>query len=330
MAKLPRVFYKRFGADGPTDDFAIFGSQTEGDPEKTKGIAEIQSLDPWLTGWKNAINAANRAPYLEDMNGFCLVDAYMTAYMFQEGVPEWDGNTEYHIGSIVKKAGTDQLYSSLIDDNAGNALPNQVDNANWRFCPFLLDNTVTSAKIGPNAVIAGKLANGAVDTTARIADNIITNEKMVIGAVCKVRNVTNVAGGEGPIWANNLINLAGLTISEGSSILIYAVACISASATGGGRLDLDMAVFRAPTFDGPTLTGGILVQGAFSRISEVGIGGTQFRLMNMSLVGIEKNLSAGTYQYALGAGISNGEGTTYGGPVFYNLVLVEQKRADVA
>jgi hypothetical protein len=42
----------------------------------------------------------------------------------------------------------------------------------------LANDAVTSGKIGANAVIAGKLANGAVDTTARIADGIVTADKI--------------------------------------------------------------------------------------------------------------------------------------------------------
>lgn len=42
-----------------------------------------------------------------------------------------------------------------------------------------IDNlAVTSGKIGANAVIAGKLANGAVDTTARLANDIVDDTKI--------------------------------------------------------------------------------------------------------------------------------------------------------
>lgn len=133
MAKITRVFLAPFGADGPTDDFAEFGSQTAGTPLKTKDVAVIQSLDAWNNGWKDAIIAANKAPFLEDMNALFYVHSYMMAYVLQEGVAEWDNNTTYYIGSIVKKVGTTELYGSKTDNNVSNTLPVQVDDANWTF-----------------------------------------------------------------------------------------------------------------------------------------------------------------------------------------------------
>lgn len=133
MARLSRVLYKLFGADGPTDDFARFGSQVAGSPTKTKDITSIMSLPAWLTGLKAALNSGNRAPFAEDINSLMYVKGYMLAYLYQEGVPEWNADTEYHEHSVVKKGGTSELYASLINDNIGNALPSQVSDANWRY-----------------------------------------------------------------------------------------------------------------------------------------------------------------------------------------------------
>lgn len=58
------------------------------------------------------------------------------------------------------------------------------------------DLGITSAKIAANAVIAGKLADGGVDTTARIADNIISTAKIIDGAITSLKIGANavVAG----------------------------------------------------------------------------------------------------------------------------------------
>jgi hypothetical protein len=165
MARLPRVLYKLFGATGPTDDFAEFGSQTAGSPVKTKNIATIQALAAWDAGLKSAIIAANRAPFLEDVNAIEYVHGYMLAYLLQEGIGEWDGNTTYHANSIVKKPGTYELYVSLVNDNTGNALPVQTDDTNWKFVfpvrTTQLIGTIADAQIA--AVAVNKIIGQVLD-----------------------------------------------------------------------------------------------------------------------------------------------------------------------
>jgi hypothetical protein len=66
---------------------------------------------------------------MEDMNAVEYVASYMTAYLYQEGIPEYDAATTYYINSIVKNPSTLQLYGSLTNGNSGNALTSA---ANWR------------------------------------------------------------------------------------------------------------------------------------------------------------------------------------------------------
>jgi hypothetical protein len=54
---------------------------------------------------------------------------------------------------------------------------------------------VTSGKIGANAVIAGKLANGAVDSYARLADNVVTDAKLRDSAGLSVIGRDQITGG---------------------------------------------------------------------------------------------------------------------------------------
>lgn len=134
MAKLPRVFQNLFGLNGSQSHFGQFGSRAASAPLPTKDPSTIQSLDAFVNnGWLDAINAANKAPFLEDMNGLFLLIFRQIGYFFQEGIPEWDTSTTYYIGSIVKKTGTFELYGSLTNTNVGNALPSQVDSANWKY-----------------------------------------------------------------------------------------------------------------------------------------------------------------------------------------------------
>lgn len=134
MAKLTRIFQNLFGRDGDQAHFGEFGSRSAGSPFNTKDPAVIQALAAFVTnGWKDAINGSNKAPFLEDMNGLFLLIFRQIAYLLQEGNAEWDGSTTYYIGSIVKKTGTFELYGSLTDNNTGNALPSQTNNANWQY-----------------------------------------------------------------------------------------------------------------------------------------------------------------------------------------------------
>lgn len=130
MAKILRKTFVQFGSGGPTSSFGQFGSKTAGFPQTTKDPAVIQQLTAWVDGWQNAVVTANKAPYLEDMNGWCFVMSYMTAYLFQQGIPEWDSATTYYINSVVQ-ANNGQWFNSLQDNNLNNPPPVGASNAFW-------------------------------------------------------------------------------------------------------------------------------------------------------------------------------------------------------
>ncbi len=94
--------------------------------------------------------AIGQAPYLQDMNGVMYVMAYEIAYLFEEGIPEYDTTTTYYTGSIVKKVGTFELYGSLIDTNLGNALPARVSNSDWAYLGNLQSVSQMQAYRKPN------------------------------------------------------------------------------------------------------------------------------------------------------------------------------------
>lgn len=201
MPKQPRVLLTPFGSTGPVDDFARFGSQRLGVPVKTKDILDIQSLAPWLTGWKNAINNANKAPFLEDMNALLLVMGYMQTYMFQEGIPEWEPNTTYFIGSIVKKANTTELYGSLVDNNTGNSLPIQATDGNWQYLP-----RQQSGQRRPNMIDAGDFNSVNLE-----ANTPVTNQTRVLFQDGSIRSVTENLGVTQKYRQCNLNNTAEFT-----------------------------------------------------------------------------------------------------------------------
>jgi len=142
MSKLTRVLQKQFGINGVSTDFGKFGSLAAGSAATTKDPALIQSLAEFELGWDDGVIATNR-PAMEDRNGLDLLMFRQLAYIFQEGLCEYDSSTEYHQFSVVKKTGTYELYGSIINTNTGNALPSQVDDANWKYLGTL-ENLVQS------------------------------------------------------------------------------------------------------------------------------------------------------------------------------------------
>lgn len=131
MAKLNRAIHKVFGNSANANNIGQFGSAVAGTKKITKNIAEIQELDAWEKGWEAGTVGGNRYPAIQERNGLDYEMSYQIGYMLQEGIAEWNANTTYYKGSIIKAfdGTTARLYASLIDDNVGNA-PNET-SGNW-------------------------------------------------------------------------------------------------------------------------------------------------------------------------------------------------------
>jgi microcystin-dependent protein len=267
MAKLSRALLTLFGRDGPTNDFGEFGSQAANAPLKTKDPATIQALTAWLTGLKAAINNTSKAPYLEDLNALFYLHSYMSAYMFQEGVPEWEANTNYFTNSIVKKSGTAELYISKTDNNQGNSLPtNSADTAFWKILQqgpppgSLLDFAGTSAPPGwlmcdGSAVSRTTYANlfAAISTTWGIGDGVTTfnipdfRRRVAVGSggggTADLGNaVGNVGGQEAHVLTTNEMpahthNFTDFNVPGGTATIAAGAAAFGTgptSSAGGG------------------------------------------------------------------------------------------------
>ncbi len=133
MAKIPRKFIKLFGSSGPTDDFAQFGSRAAAAPAFSKDLDTIQSLTAWGSGIKAALLSGIRAMFAEDLNSVLYVLSHGIVNLYQDGIPEWNTDTIYYQGSVVRKTGTFEQYGSKTDANTGNALPNKTSNTNWEY-----------------------------------------------------------------------------------------------------------------------------------------------------------------------------------------------------
>lgn len=125
---LTRVTGKVFAssAQAAVGGIGQFGSAATGTPNPTTDVATIQALQAYLDGWGSAIISSRNYPPIEEVNGVLKTISYQACYLLQEGIPEYDINTEYSNTSIVKSISGNELsfYISLQNNNVGNALTN--------------------------------------------------------------------------------------------------------------------------------------------------------------------------------------------------------------
>lgn len=101
-----------------TSDIGIFGSKYNGSSDVSSDPDDIQrgqggNNTNWAEGWARAI-VTNQAPCLEDMNGVMYVLSYMTKYLYQNGLPEWDASEGYGLYAMTQYGGS--LYMSIQTD----------------------------------------------------------------------------------------------------------------------------------------------------------------------------------------------------------------------
>lgn len=181
MARLDRKHQKIFA--GQATDNGVFGSLMAEDPTISNDIEELQSLEAWEKGWNQATMTSADLPPLEEIQGLEYVLSRQQAYIFQEGLAEWNEDTVYYKGSIVKVINGDNfvIYGSLADDNS-NAV---TDDSSWK---VLYDSTKTyvDTVLGDlryvtvstaQTVSGAKTFTGAV-TTATINSN---GDDLIIG-----------------------------------------------------------------------------------------------------------------------------------------------------
>lgn len=141
MTKLTRVTGKVFGgaATATTGGIGQFGSAATGTPNPTTDVATIQALQAYSVGWGSAVITSRNFPPIEEVTGVLKTISYQTCYNLQEGVAEYDINTEYSNTSIVKSVnnGIITFYASLTNNNIGNSLS---DTDYWKPVVLDLDN----------------------------------------------------------------------------------------------------------------------------------------------------------------------------------------------
>ncbi len=129
MTKIERKTQKIFGSQAGSKEITSFGTAKLNTPVYTTNLDEIQNKN-FLAGWQSAL-IPDKSPWEEDMNALFYAITKQLTYMFQEGIPEYDENTTYYIGSLVKtidNQGNITIYKSKTNENIGNPI---LDNNYW-------------------------------------------------------------------------------------------------------------------------------------------------------------------------------------------------------
>ena len=169
-----------------------------GDPVRADDINDIQKALDGSAGKAQAISftelddAANHALNVRNKDGTnSLIARFRNAA------------NEVVLG-IVKEALTTakQIISTVADGTAPLVVASttKVDNlhvARATLADTIANGAVTADKIGTGAVTAGKIADGGVDTTARMANDIVDDTK--VGN--RVPALTRRQGGDASIWS---------------------------------------------------------------------------------------------------------------------------------
>jgi microcystin-dependent protein len=123
--KITRKLQKIFASLSNPNEIGKFGSFAAGLPAYSTDPDQIQTAN-FLGGWFSAIVGAN-SPAIEDLNALQYLYARQLAYLFQNGIAEWQAGTEYFIGSTVMDS--KNIYTSIVDNNIGNLV---TDITKWQ------------------------------------------------------------------------------------------------------------------------------------------------------------------------------------------------------
>lgn len=126
MPKLTRKNQKIFA--GSASNNGQFGSAQLGTKVLSNDLDTIQALSAFLNGWNDATISSEKLPTLEEFQALHFMTTRQLSYLFEQGIPEYNAETNYFQRSMVIASGTYELWGSLVNDNLGNAL---VEGVNW-------------------------------------------------------------------------------------------------------------------------------------------------------------------------------------------------------
>lgn len=159
LPKITRKAQKIFGSNAGINQTGVIGSFAAGSPAYSTDPDTIQSLSNYLTGWYGVVAALN-SPAIQDMNALDFLITRQLAYLFQNGIAEWNSATTYYIGSWATDS-SGNAYISTVDDNTNNAL---TDTTKWR--PLLGSTTTLTIANSPYAITSANNRATFLVTTA--------------------------------------------------------------------------------------------------------------------------------------------------------------------
>ncbi|WP_434238356.1 hypothetical protein [Aliarcobacter cryaerophilus] len=127
MSKLERLNANvlPFAINSPEGNRYAFGTTTSSNDINVNYNENIK---------KGFGTGANEFPELEDFNALMYTDTYLTSYLYQAGIPEWNHRQEYYINSVVMGS-NGFIYKSLVGTEEipnVNSNPTVVGNTNWK------------------------------------------------------------------------------------------------------------------------------------------------------------------------------------------------------
>ena len=218
MTRIARKEQKIF-AENATNN-GVFGSLQANDPTISSDPDTIQGRPAFALGWDEATYSAEKLPPLEEFQALQYLFSRQLAYLFQDGIPEWNASTAYYKGSLVKTiTGTDiAIFSSLTDNNVNNQTS---DTTKWAVVldtahPFAYDSAVVHTA-GAETITGNKDFTGTNNTVAtpdinddsqKIANTEWVNMISASYAGGKPRDVTELADFNGSIISNGFMGLS--------------------------------------------------------------------------------------------------------------------------
>ena len=165
--KYQKIFAKNAGAQGKT----VFGSTAQGNTQYSTDIDTMQS-DAYENGFADAV-VSKKAPVLQDFNTVENITTRQLAYLFQKGIPEWNGETTYFKGNIILNIENNipVLYYSLIDNNLNNQVS---DTESWKEITLDIDieNKANTSLDNLNATGQAVIDSKANTDLNNVASNI--------------------------------------------------------------------------------------------------------------------------------------------------------------
>jgi hypothetical protein len=231
---MPRITRKRQKIFAKTaSNIGQVGSAAANAQVLSADLDVLQALPAFENGLSSVTLGATKRPPLEEVNALDYIATTQLAYLFQEGMPEWDANTEYFLNSFVKQVGTPSVYESIVNSNIGNPIS---DTTKWRFA-YNLDG---SQKIGSTLTISAGAITGITSdvhavTTAPIV-NTLTNLINITGTFRNGQELTiKTLSATDSI---QLVNTGNIRTSNGLPLRLTNIASYATLSYNGSTWDV--------------------------------------------------------------------------------------------